>query len=76
MCISLPAKICAIDGQAAEVESHQFRRNVLLAVEGARLGDWVLIHGGIAVAILSAREAQETLELVGKLVKPSEDGKR
>ncbi len=69
MCIALPARICAIDGQAAEVETYDLRRNVLLAVENAGLGDWVLIHGGIAVAKMSALEAEETLELIGKLVK-------
>ncbi len=69
MCISVPAKICAIDGKVAQVESCNIRRSVLLSVDGARLGDWVLIHGGIAVATLSASEAEETLELLGKLAK-------
>ncbi len=73
MCISLPARISAIEGRAAEVETCQVRRTVLLAVEGARPGDWVLIHGGIAVATLSAPEAEEALELIGKLSKSSED---
>lgn len=75
MCISLPARICAIEGQAAEVETYNVRRTVLLAVEGARLGDWVLIHGGIAVATLSEPEAEETLELLGKLGQPWEEVK-
>lgn len=75
MCITLPARICAINGQAAEVETYNVRRTVLLAVEGASHGDWVLIHGGIAVATMSAIEAEETLELIGKL-KPSEDSKQ
>jgi hydrogenase assembly chaperone HypC/HupF len=73
MCISLPAKICAIDGQTAEVETNSGRRSVLLAVEGASHGDWVLLHSGIAVAIMSASEAEETLEFIGKLTQPSED---
>ena len=75
MCISLPAKICSIRGRAAEVETYEVRRTVLLHVESARPGDWVIVHSGIAVAIISTEEANETFELIGKLNKPVENRK-
>lgn len=67
MCISLPAKIISIDGQVALVEMNKLRRNVMLAVEGARVGDWVLIYGGAALCLLDEDAALETLRLIDGL---------
>lgn len=73
MCISLPAKVCSIDGTAAEVQTYDQRRRVLLHVKGVVPGDWVIVHGGIAVATISAEEARETYDLIGKLNKAPEE---
>lgn len=67
MCISLPGKVLAIDGQAAEVETAGARRKVLLAVPDAQVGTWVLIHSGIAIAQLDPGAAQDALQLLSQL---------
>jgi len=67
MCISLPARIVSIVGQTARVEVNQLERQVLLTMIEARVGDWVLIYGGAALAILDESAAAETTALVQAL---------
>jgi len=43
------------------------KRNIsvaLLAAEGIKPGDWVLIHVGFAMSKIDEREAQETLQML------------
>ena len=63
MCISIPAKIIAIEGKEAVVEQNSFVRRVLLSVEGASTGDWVLIYAGTAITLLDREAAEETAKL-------------
>lgn len=64
MCLAIPAKIVAIDGSQSRVE---LTGNVIEAdltlVEGARVGDWVLVHAGFAIERLDEEDALETLTL-------------
>jgi hydrogenase expression/formation protein HypC len=64
MCVSLPARIISIDGQVASVEINRLRRDVMLVVDGARVGDWVLIYGGVALTVLDEQTAIETRRLI------------
>lgn len=64
MCLSIPAKIVSINGDKAlvsvggtEVEAG------LHLIEGAQVGDYVLVHTGFAIQKISEEEAKETLEL-------------
>lgn len=68
MCIGVPGKICAIEGNQARVEICGIQREVDLTLVGAvdeqgrpRLGQWVLVHVGFAMSIINEAEARDTL---------------
>jgi hydrogenase expression/formation protein HypC len=47
----------------AEVEFGGIRREVQMAcVRSAKVGDYVIVHAGIAICIVDEKEAQQTLE--------------
>jgi len=49
------------DGRQALVEVQGNRRRVDVALVDARPGQYVLLHAGIAIAVLDEQEAAETL---------------
>ena len=64
MCVAVPGKITAISGNNAEVDFSGVKRAVSLdLVPAARKNDYVLVHAGFAIQVLSAAEAEETLKL-------------
>ena len=65
MCLAIPLKIEVIDGDRATVELDGNRAQVSLAVvPEAVVGDYVLVHAGLAITILDEAEARETFELL------------
>jgi len=65
MCLAIPLKIEFVDGDSATVELNGSRTDVSLAVvPEARVGDWVLVHAGLAITVLDEQEARETFELL------------
>ncbi len=65
MCVGIPMKIDAIDGELGIVEEEGVRREVSLAlVEDPKVGDYVIVHAGYAIQRLDSEEALETLELL------------
>lgn len=73
MCISVPGEVLAVGDRAAEVCISGVKRSVLLAVDNVEVGDWVLVHSGIAVGKLDSAEAKETLALFSGLPRPGID---
>jgi len=64
MCLAVPAKVLEIDGQDARVILQGVELNARLDfVEGISVGDWILLHAGYAIQVLTEEEAQETLDL-------------
>jgi len=67
-------KVIEIDGPMAQVEESGVRRSARVdLVEGIRVGDYVIVHAGIAIDRLEPEEAAETLKLFAELF-PSEMG--
>jgi len=68
MCLAIPMRIVAIVGPTAVAEvdgvSRQVRLDLLPEVS---LGDYVLIHAGLAIARVDAEHAEETLSLLRSL---------
>lgn len=65
MCLGIPAKIESIDGARAHVAVEGSRAVVLTAlVPEAKVGDWVLVHAGMAIAVLDEAAALEAFELL------------
>ena len=68
MCLAIPMKIIQIDGVQAVAEVDGVSRQVRLdLLPGAGLGDYVLIHAGLAIAKVDAASAEETLSLLRSL---------
>jgi hydrogenase expression/formation protein HypC len=64
MCLSIPAKIISIDGSMAEVSAGGAIFNAgLHMIEDAKVGDYILLHAGFAIQMISEKEAEETLRL-------------
>jgi len=70
----MPARIVELlGGDAARVDLGGVRKEISLAlVEGARVGDYVIVHVGYALSLLDEGEAEETLALfaAGGMVPP------
>jgi len=68
MCLGIPGLVVGLvddNDHLAKVEVAGVRRMInigLLEDEGIRLGDWVLIHVGFAMARIDEEEAQRALE--------------
>ncbi|WP_321498395.1 HypC/HybG/HupF family hydrogenase formation chaperone [Methanolobus sp. WCC1] len=73
MCIAIPGKVTSLlDEYTAIVDFGGVERQVKLDLLGdcddALLGQYVLVHVGYAISLLSEEEGKETLELLGELV--------
>jgi hydrogenase expression/formation protein HypC len=68
MCLAIPMKLVEIDGVCAVAEVDGVTRQVRLdLLPEAVLGDYVLIHAGLAIARVDAAQAEETLSLLRNL---------
>ncbi len=64
MCLAVPLRIEAIEGEMATVELGGVRRQVsLVLTPEAQVGDYAIVHTGFALSVLDEEEARETLEL-------------
>jgi len=68
VCLGIPARIVEIvEEGAAKAEVGGVRRVVstlLLDADALRIGDWVLVHVGFALAKIDETEAEATLRLL------------
>ncbi|MFA4016980.1 MAG: hypothetical protein RUDDFDWM_002092 [Candidatus Fervidibacterota bacterium] len=65
MCLAVPMRVVAINGNEAEVEQSGTKLQVRIdLVEDVKVGDYVLVHAGFAIQKLDEEEAIETLRLL------------
>ena len=65
MCLAIPMKVVEINGNTARVEQEGVSKAARIDfLEGIQIGDYVLIHAGIAIERLDPEEAEETLRLI------------
>ena len=66
MCLAIPAKVESIgDDHIATTSILGITREVALdLVPHARIGDYVLVHAGYAIEVVSEEFAEETLDLI------------
>ena len=65
MCLSVPARIDKIEGDMAicSVGQASYNASLSLLEEGSyHVGDYVLIHTGLAIQVLDKEDAKETLD--------------
>lgn len=69
MCLAIPMRLVEIEGTAGVAEVDGVTRQVRLdLLPEVVLGDYVLIHAGLAIARVDPEHAQETLSLLRSLV--------
>lgn len=78
MCLGIPGKITEIyDSQGLRMAKIDFggvlREACLSYVPEAQIGDYVVVHVGFAISMLSEQEAQETLSLIRQIADIEEE---
>jgi len=69
MCLAIPSKITKIENNMATIDVEGIRREAsLLLLEGAQVGDYVIVHAGFAIQKLDEAAAQETLDLLREAI--------
>lgn len=66
MCLAIPSKIASIDeNNLATVDILGVTRQASIDLTPqAQVGDYVLVHAGFAIEVVSEEHAQETLDLI------------
>jgi len=60
MCLAIPVKIIAINGEEAVVEMDGVRRTAVVSfVKDPQIGDYVLLHAGFAIRKWSEEDVRE-----------------
>jgi len=73
MCLAIPAKVVNIKGDSARVDFGEgVLREVNVMLVDAKVGDYVLVHAGYAIQVLSEEEALETLRLWNEILEAAE----
>ncbi|GGJ99685.1 HypC/HybG/HupF family hydrogenase formation chaperone [Parabacteroides faecis] len=72
MCLAVPGKIISIDRSVpdlamAKVDFSGVTKDICIQWVDAAEGDYILAHAGMAISVVNAREAEETLEDLRKL---------
>ncbi|WP_026291309.1 HypC/HybG/HupF family hydrogenase formation chaperone [Coprothermobacter platensis] len=64
MCLGIPMQIKEINGNKALATFMNVEREIRIdVVPGVKVGDYVMIHAGMAIEIMEEEEAKETLEV-------------
>ena len=68
MCLAVPMKVVELDPPLAVVEVEGIRREIRADfLPELALGDYVLVHAGLAIERVDPDEAEETLRLMREL---------
>ncbi len=76
MCLAVPGKVLSVEGDDPLLRSGRVSFNGVIkqvsftCAPEARVGDYVLVHVGLAISVIDAREAEETfryLQAMGDL---------
>lgn len=67
MCIAIPGEVVTIEGTKAQVDFKGNLVNVNIGLVEPKIGDFVLVHAGCAVEVMSKSKAQEIIDLFAEL---------
>jgi len=68
MCLAIPMRIVEIDGFLAVAEVDGVRREARLdLLPEAAVGDYILVHAGLAITTVDPKAAEETLTILRQL---------
>lgn len=64
MCLAVPMELIRVDGEVGTAQLEQVRYDVNLSlVDGAEVGEYVIVHAGFAIEKLDREEAEARLAL-------------
>jgi len=67
MCIAIPGKVVSLEGNFAQVDYSGNLMKVNIGLIEPRIGDYVLVHAGCAIEVMSKDTAQELIDLFAEL---------
>lgn len=68
MCLGVPMRVCSVDGSSARVELGGVVNEIsTLLLPSARVGDFVIVHAGFAIARLDKQAAHRTIDYLHKM---------
>ncbi|MEM0328929.1 MAG: HypC/HybG/HupF family hydrogenase formation chaperone [Nitrososphaerota archaeon] len=74
MCYAVPGKVVEVKGDIGVVDfGNGVRREVILAMVDAGVGDYVLVHAGYAIRVLDEKSALEMLRAIEEAMSLAED---
>ncbi len=74
MCLALPMRITAVDGDLATISAEGLERQCsVLLVPDAAVGDYVLVHAGFAISVIDESEAETRIDLFRELAAFDDD---
>ncbi len=69
MCLAIPGKVVEIAGDKAKVMYGEGVTNSAnISLVEVNIGDYVLVHAGFAIQVLSEDEAMETIDLWNEML--------
>ncbi|MEL9908349.1 MAG: HypC/HybG/HupF family hydrogenase formation chaperone [Desulfurococcus sp.] len=71
MCLGVPGEVVGIEDNN-ELKTLKVRiggviREVISALDKVEVGDYVIVHAGVAISKISREEAEETLRLLAEI---------
>jgi len=74
MCLSIPGKVISIENDIAIVSigGSEVQAGLQL-LDDVKIGDYVLVHSGFALQLISEEEAARTIELIRELQDLADD---
>lgn len=77
MCLAIPVKVVAIDGEMAIGEVGGVQREIsLVMTPDVKIGDYVIVHAGFAIQVLDRTAAEENLRIFGEMAKRVSERRR
>ncbi|MBN2460453.1 MAG: HypC/HybG/HupF family hydrogenase formation chaperone [Candidatus Cloacimonetes bacterium] len=65
MCLAIPGKLVKKEGEIGTVDFGGIAKDIALNfVPEAKPGDWLIVHTGFALNIISEKDARETIALI------------
>ncbi len=77
MCLAIPTKIVAIEGERAIGEVGGVEREIsIVMTPGVKVGDYVIVHAGFAIQVLDKTAAAETRAIFEKMAQRVSEQRR
>jgi len=67
MCIAMPGRVVSLSGDKARVDFNGNMIDVRIGLVEPNEGDYVLVHAGCAIEVMSKDKAEELMELFAEV---------